>query len=177
MKKTPIGRNPPPPQKFGQERPRIYAAAESQKDTSEALRNLPLPEFYAVSSFSLESRSRVFILTWAKTAKTSLPSNRFPSASNLRPWLSQVFSTAAARFPARTFPLSGRLAIRADFRDGDGLVFGNEGHGAPAWLHEFVGKDFEIKIPQPAETLRSLNLSTAAGIAAYEALRQITRGA
>lgn len=60
--------------------------------------------------------------------------------------------------------------------DGDGLVFGNEGHGAPAWLHDFVGKDFEIKIPQPAETLRSLNLSTAAGIATYEALRQITRG-
>ena len=78
----------------------------------------------------------------------------------------------------------------ADFRDGDGLVFGNEGHGAPAWLHAFgneghgapawlhafVGKEREIKIPQPAETLRSLNLSTAAGIAVYEALRQISRG-
>lgn len=72
---------------------------------------------------------------------------------------------------------AGKCLWDADFRDGDGLVFGNEGHGAPAWLHEFVGKDFEIKIPQPAETLRSLNLSTAAGIAAYEALRQITRGA
>lgn len=64
----------------------------------------------------------------------------------------------------------------ADFCDGDGLVFGNEGHGAPTWLHEFVGKNFEIKIPQPDPTLRSLNLSTAAGIATYEALRQITRG-
>ncbi len=62
----------------------------------------------------------------------------------------------------------------ADFSDGDGLVFGNEGHGAPQWLHDFIGRNFEIKIPQPEETLRSLNLSTAAGIATYEALRQIT---
>ncbi len=64
----------------------------------------------------------------------------------------------------------------AEFRDGDGLLFGNEGHGAPDWLHAEIGADFEIKIPQPAETLRSLNLSTAAGIAIYEALRQLTRG-
>lgn len=65
----------------------------------------------------------------------------------------------------------------ARFADGDGLVFGNEGHGAPAWLHETVGESFEIKIPQFASELRSLNLSTAAGIATYEALRQIRAGA
>ncbi len=61
----------------------------------------------------------------------------------------------------------------AECCDGDGLLFGNEGHGAPAWLHEKIGENFKIKIPQFAETLRSLNLSTAAGIATYEALRQI----
>ncbi len=60
----------------------------------------------------------------------------------------------------------------ADFRDGDGLVFGNEGHGAPDWLHEELA-GHRITIPQPVPGLRSLNLSTAAGIGAYEALRQL----
>ncbi len=59
-----------------------------------------------------------------------------------------------------------------EFSDGDGLVFGNEGSGAPDWLHEAVG-DRRVKIPQTNSQLRSLNLSTAAGIACYEALRQL----
>jgi tRNA (cytidine/uridine-2'-O-)-methyltransferase len=59
------------------------------------------------------------------------------------------------------------------FADGDGLVFGNEGSGAPAWLHEEIGTQPRVTIPHVNTTLRSLNLSTAAGIACYEALRQI----
>ncbi|HEY5078557.1 MAG TPA: tRNA (cytidine(34)-2'-O)-methyltransferase [Opitutaceae bacterium] len=59
----------------------------------------------------------------------------------------------------------------ARFEDGDGLVFGNEGSGAPGWLHEELG-DWRVTIPHANPDLRSLNLSTAAGIAAYEALRQ-----
>jgi tRNA (cytidine/uridine-2'-O-)-methyltransferase len=58
------------------------------------------------------------------------------------------------------------------FRDGDGLVFGNEGAGAPDWLHEELG-GMRVTIPHANPDLRSLNLSTAAGIAAYEALRQV----
>lgn len=58
------------------------------------------------------------------------------------------------------------------YADGDGLVFGNEGHGAPAWLHEQIGESARITIPHADPSLRSLNLSTAAGIACYEALRQ-----
>lgn len=60
-----------------------------------------------------------------------------------------------------------------DFREGDGLLFGNEGAGAPEWLHRKVGMDSRLKIAQPDETLRSLNLSTSVGIAVYEALRQL----
>ncbi len=60
----------------------------------------------------------------------------------------------------------------APFADGDGLVFGNEGHGAPAWLHEEAGDARRLTIPHANPDLRSLNLSTAAGIACYEALRQ-----
>lgn len=57
------------------------------------------------------------------------------------------------------------------FQPGDGLLFGNEGHGAPPAVHEWAGPD-RIKIPQMVPGLRSLNLSTAAGIATYEAIRQ-----
>ena len=60
-----------------------------------------------------------------------------------------------------------------NYSDGDGLVFGYEGHGAPDWLHEEIGADHRITIPHANVELRSLNLSTAAGIACYEALRQI----
>ena len=63
----------------------------------------------------------------------------------------------------------------AEFKDEDGIVFGNEGHGAPEWLHEKVGER-RLRIPsfeKEGVKLRSLNLSTSAGIAVYEALRQI----
>ena len=60
----------------------------------------------------------------------------------------------------------------ARYADGDGLVFGNEGAGAPDWLHEEL-RDRRVTIPHANPDLRSLNLSTAAGVAAYEALRQI----
>jgi tRNA (cytidine/uridine-2'-O-)-methyltransferase len=60
------------------------------------------------------------------------------------------------------------------FADGDGLVFGNEGSGAPAWLHDELD-DTRVTIPHANTSLRSLNLSTAAGIATYEAVRQLAR--
>ena len=58
------------------------------------------------------------------------------------------------------------------FSDEDGLVFGNEGEGAPDWLHAELA-DRRVTIPHANPDLRSLNLSTAAGIATYEALRQL----
>lgn len=59
------------------------------------------------------------------------------------------------------------------FAEGDGLVFGNEGSGAPDWLHDEL-RETKTTIPHANPTLRSLNLSTAAGIACYEAVRQLT---
>lgn len=59
------------------------------------------------------------------------------------------------------------------FADEDGLVFGNEGSGAPDWLHTELAAQ-RVTIPHANPTLRSLNLSTAAGIACYEAMRQLT---
>jgi tRNA (cytidine/uridine-2'-O-)-methyltransferase len=60
----------------------------------------------------------------------------------------------------------------AKFADGDGLVFGNEGDGAPEWLHDELAER-SVTIPHMNTELRSLNLSTAVGIACYEALRQV----
>lgn len=60
----------------------------------------------------------------------------------------------------------------AEYDDGDGLVFGNEGSGAPEWLHAEL-HDWRITIPQDNPDLRSLNLSTAAGVATFEAVRQL----
>lgn len=58
------------------------------------------------------------------------------------------------------------------YLDEDALVFGNEGHGAPDWLHELL-ETTRVTIPQKNPAMRSLNLSTAAGIATYEVLRQL----
>ncbi|NBY36116.1 MAG: tRNA (uridine(34)/cytosine(34)/5-carboxymethylaminomethyluridine(34)-2'-O)-methyltransferase TrmL, partial [Verrucomicrobia bacterium] len=62
------------------------------------------------------------------------------------------------------------------FQEGDGLVFGNEGSGTPDEIHAWFGADREVKIPHFNDKTRSLNLSTACGIATYEALRQIKQG-
>jgi tRNA (cytidine/uridine-2'-O-)-methyltransferase len=59
------------------------------------------------------------------------------------------------------------------YADDDGLVFGNESSGAPDWLHEELS-DQRVTIPHANADLRSLNLSTAAGVACYEATRQLT---
>ena len=59
------------------------------------------------------------------------------------------------------------------YTDGDGLIFGNEEAGAPDVVHAELGDERRVKIPHANAGLRSLNLSTAAGIACYEALRQV----
>ena len=64
----------------------------------------------------------------------------------------------------------------AAFEPGDHLLFGSETRGLPDQLLE-KHPDRIIGIPVQTIHVRSLNLSTAAGIAVYEALRQIQQGA
>lgn len=59
------------------------------------------------------------------------------------------------------------------YENDDGLLFGNEGHGAPEWLHQEVGEAFRVTIPHANPDLRSLNLATSVGIATFEALRHL----
>ena len=58
----------------------------------------------------------------------------------------------------------------ADFRPGDGLVFGSESAGLPGGLLKKYA-DRCLRIPMRPEA-RSLNLSVSVAVAAYEALRQ-----
>ena len=79
-----------------------------------------------------------------------------------------------ARLAGRTFwfftKTAERLYIDARYGEGDVLVFGNESHGLPPTMIREAGQQ-ALRIPVGAK-VRSLNLSNAAAVAAYEALRQ-----
>ncbi|MBI5191407.1 MAG: tRNA (cytidine(34)-2'-O)-methyltransferase [Nitrospirae bacterium] len=64
-----------------------------------------------------------------------------------------------------------RWFTKVEYRDDDFLVFGRETKGLPEDLLA-ANPDTSIAIPMDGP-VRSLNLSTAAGIALYEALRQV----
>jgi tRNA (cytidine/uridine-2'-O-)-methyltransferase len=65
-----------------------------------------------------------------------------------------------------------RLYTDARYQAGDCLVFGPESAGLPKDLLR-THWDCALKIPMGSDQVRSLNLSTAVGIAVYEALRQL----
>jgi tRNA (cytidine/uridine-2'-O-)-methyltransferase len=76
---------------------------------------------------------------------------------------------------ARVFAFSARsrrLYTEVEYQHGDCLLFGGESHGLPAGFVDRMGNN-ALTLPMPANTVRSLNLASAVGIAAYEALRQI----
>jgi len=67
-----------------------------------------------------------------------------------------------------------RSYLAAVFQAGDYIVFGKETKGLPEELLN-ANPETVITIPMPAGNVRSLNLSTSAGIVLYEALRQTGR--
>lgn len=80
------------------------------------------------------------------------------ATAHLRRW---YFSTRASR------PYTD-----ASFSRGDVLVFGKETKGLPQALIE-SDPSHALRIPQRPNSVRSINLSTAAGIATYAALSQL----
>ena len=60
---------------------------------------------------------------------------------------------------------------KANFKENDGLLFGNEGSGAPNYIHEWVSN--RVCIPKQNDSMRSLNLAVSVGIACYELGKQI----
>ena len=112
-------------------------------------------------------------------------SNRYLKRSGLDYWPSldlreyrswKAFEEASTR-PRRIwlFTTKSRNCFwDVDFGEDDGLLFGNEGSGAPPWLHGWVGEARRLNLPRchGAVELRSLNLATCVAVALYEALRQ-----
>jgi tRNA (cytidine/uridine-2'-O-)-methyltransferase len=77
--------------------------------------------------------------------------------------------------PPRVFCLSAHAAVpysAIQYQPGDVLLFGNESRGLPASVLA-ANPARTIVIPMQTGNVRSLNLSTAAGIVLYEALRQL----
>lgn len=66
---------------------------------------------------------------------------------------------------------ASRSYLQATYKAGDFLVFGRETKGLPEELL-LANQDTSITIPMTGKAVRSLNLSTSAGIVLYEALRQ-----
>ena len=87
----------------------------------------------------------------------------------------QDLAEVKARYAdSRFFYLSTKVArsyLEISFIPGDFIVFGKETKGLPEELLA-ANPDTAITIPMPSEKVRSLNLSTSAGIVLYEALRQ-----
>lgn len=81
----------------------------------------------------------------------------------------------AAEQPGRLFLFStagSRSYLQARYQPGDALVFGSETEGLPqALLDRFP--DRVHGIPIRTQHVRSLNLSSAAALVVYEALRQL----
>ena len=79
-----------------------------------------------------------------------------------------------AAYPAARLVYTSKKAasphVAFNFRAGDFIVFGKETKGLPEELID-ANPDTSIRIPMSGK-VRSLNLSTAAGIVLYEALRQ-----
>ena len=69
---------------------------------------------------------------------------------------------------------AARSYVQVEFQPGDFIVFGKETEGLPEELLE-QNSENTLRIPIFSPDVRSLNLSTAAGIVLYEALRQAGR--
>lgn len=81
--------------------------------------------------------------------------------SPLRPKRLWLFTTKATK-----------LYWDATFEPGDGILYGKESGGCPDSIHQQLGQDFCVTIPQFNEELRSHNLSNSVAVGLYEVLRQ-----
>lgn len=77
--------------------------------------------------------------------------------------------------PRRLFALSTRGGIRYDevaYADGDAFLFGPETRGLPQAVLDAIEPPLRLRLPMRPDN-RSLNLSNAVAVVAYEAWRQL----
>ncbi len=109
-------------------------------------------------------------------------SNRYLKRAGLDYWhlvdvnvCPDVEAFFAGLAPEDVHLLTKRAAVsyaEVRYKPGDYLVFGSETKGLPDWLLANYSASHR-KIPMRSSGVRSLNLSSAAAIVAYEAARQI----
>ncbi|HEX7028604.1 MAG TPA: tRNA (uridine(34)/cytosine(34)/5-carboxymethylaminomethyluridine(34)-2'-O)-methyltransferase TrmL [Gammaproteobacteria bacterium] len=88
---------------------------------------------------------------------------------------SNVAAFLAAVSPGRMFAFTTKALQKLPdvrFESGDTLLFGPESRGLPPEILNGIPKDRQVRIPMRPNS-RSLNLSNAVAIAAYEAWRQL----
>ncbi|BFM12072.1 tRNA (uridine(34)/cytosine(34)/5-carboxymethylaminomethyluridine (34)-2'-O)-methyltransferase TrmL [Simiduia litorea] len=106
-----------------------------------------------------------------KLRRAGLDYSEWAKVTHHKDW--QAFADVANH--DRLFALSTkgqRSHCEAQFQVGDWLVFGPESRGLPADIRESLVPEQVLRIPMVANS-RSLNLSNAVAIMAYEAWRQL----
>ena len=113
-----------------------------------------------------------FEITDAKLKRSGMDYWKSLDVRHYKNWLDYKQSPFSSKRMWLLTTKAERAIFDVEFQEGDALVFGSEDRGAPDFLHDEL-RLFRIKIPQPNANMRSLNLSTSAGIAAYEMYRQL----
>lgn len=84
------------------------------------------------------------------------------------------FADFEAAFTGRLWLIDNPAPVRYTvprYLDGDGFLFGNEARGLPQELRTRFAATL-VDVPMSTGAVRSLNLSTTAGVVLYEAIRQ-----
>nr|CRH07163.1 Uncharacterized tRNA/rRNA methyltransferase yibK [Candidatus Magnetococcus massalia] len=104
-------------------------------------------------------------------ARAGMDYREWATVHSHRDWQScEDFNTDACRWIPITTQAS-RHYHQMHYQPGDRLLFGAEGSGLPAQIHEKYGQN-SVRIPMLARG-RSLNLANSVSIVLYEALRQL----
>lgn len=90
------------------------------------------------------------------------------------PNLDAFFESIPKDAPKCFFSTRGKKThFEHEFKRGTYLIFGKETAGLPSWIYHDYTDDL-VKIPLFDDRVRSLNLAQSAGIAVYEAIRQLS---
>lgn len=105
-----------------------------------------------------------------KLRRAGLDYHEFTQVTHHESWASFYAWSSGRRILALTTKAT-QSAFAAKFHLDDILLFGNETSGLSAEVHSIIAHEHKFKLPMVKES-RSLNLSNAAAIVLYEAIRQ-----